>query len=79
MCILADVANRLVRRDSSSESTVEPSQAQSAVAQLQAYLLGTSYIKVFSLEDHANGSKDHDTVRNLRFYDYACVEIGVRL
>ena len=41
----------------------QPPPTNSAVNQLQTYLLGKSYIKVFSLEDAAHGSKDKDSVR----------------
>lgn len=63
----ADLAEKLgTRRE--GEAPVErvtaptiPAQTKSAVGQLQQYLLGTSYIKVFSVEG-AQGQKDQDAV-----------------
>ena len=67
MYTAADLAEKLgTRRE--GEAPVErvtaptiPAQTKSAVGQLQQYLLGTSYIKVFSVEG-AQGQKDQDAV-----------------
>ena len=62
LTVCADLAGRLSMRE---HKHVGPqTQTQTAVNQLQQYLIGASYIKVYSLEDAAHGSKDSDSVRS---------------
>jgi hypothetical protein len=61
----ADLAGALgFQRDSTKDSQAAP-PSKTAVNQLQTYLLGASYIKVFSLEEAAQGGKDNESVRLL--------------
>ena len=54
--VCADLAGRPSMRE---HKHVGPqTQTQTAVSPLQQYLIGASYIKVYSLEDVAHGSKD---------------------